>query len=224
MQPCGWSTSPFPPLIMGCDFLPAQCAQFRQVGQQCHGQLWPQAGNAAQEFILSPPHWTVLYRLSKFAVQVVQLLPSRLMWASMRGRTSGRARRSRFFSATRIATFSLRRCEVDRTYCRVSGVAELYNLRAISRSDLRRCRHVELHCAKNSLDHRRRMGGSDPRGDNPVHVGRHGSGRRAGSQPADSHDDAAVHGGDARSRHWRGNGHRVVAEPPAGCQGERLKW
>ena len=68
------------------------------------------------------------------------------------------------------------------------------------------------------------MGGSDPRGDNPVHVGRDGGGRQAGSQPADNHDDAAVHGGDVRSRHWRGNGHRVVAEPPAGCQRERLKW
>ena len=34
----------------------------------------------------------------------------------------------------------------------------------------------------------------------------------------------AVHGGHVRSRHWRGNGHRVVAEPPAGCQRERLKW
>ena len=50
------------------------------------------------------------------------------------------------------------------------------------------------------------------------------AGRQAGSQPADSHDDAAVHGGDVRSRHWRGHGHWVVAEPPAACQGERLKW
>ena len=89
---------------------------------------------------------------------------------------------------------------------------------------LRSCRHVELHRAKNGLDRRWRMGGSDPRGDNPVHIGRHGSGRQAGSQPADNHDDAAVHGGNVRSRHWRGNGHRVVAEPPAGCQRERLKW
>ena len=111
-----------------------------------------------------------------------------------------------------------------RTYCRVSGVGELYNLLAISRSDLRRCRHVELHRAKNSLDRCRRMVGSDPRGDNPVHVGRHGSRRKPGSQSADNHDDAAVHGGNVRSSHWRGNRHRVVAEPPAGCQRERLKW
>ena len=41
---------------------------------------------------------------------------------------------------------------------------------------------------------------------------------------ADNHDDAAVHGGDVRSRHWRGNRHRVVAEPLAGCQRGRLKW
>ena len=109
-------------------------------------------------------------------------------------------------------------------YGRRSGVGELYNLRAISRSDLRGCSRVELHRAKNSLDHRRRMGGPDPRGDNPFHIGRHGSGRQAGSQPPDNHDDAAVHGGNVRSRHWRGNGHRVVAEPPADCQWERLKW
>ena len=50
------------------------------------------------------------------------------------------------------------------------------------------------------------------------------AGRKAGSQPADNHDDAAVHGGHVRSRHWRGNRHRVVGEPPAGCQRERLKW
>ena len=56
-------------------------------------------------------------------------------------------------------------------YGRRSGVGELYNLRAISRSDLRRCSHVELHRGKNGLDHRRRMGGSDPRGDDPVHIG-----------------------------------------------------
>ena len=56
-------------------------------------------------------------------------------------------------------------------------------------------------------------------------IGRDGGGRQAGSQPADDHDDAAVHGGNVRSRHWRGNGHRAVAEPrPAGCQRERLKW
>ena len=55
-------------------------------------------------------------------------------------------------------------------------------------------------------------------------LGRHGSRRQAGSQPADNHDDAAVHGGDVRSRHRRGNGHWVVAEPPAGCQRERVKW
>ena len=42
---------------------------------------------------------------------------------------------------------------------------------------------------------------------------------------ADNHDDAAVHGGNIRSRHWRGNGHRAVGEPPpADCQRERLKW
>ena len=41
---------------------------------------------------------------------------------------------------------------------------------------------------------------------------------------ADNHDDAAVHGGDVRSRHWRGNRHRVAAEPLAGCQRGRLKW
>ena len=35
----------------------------------------------------------------------------------------------------------------------VSGVAELYNLHTTSRSDWRRCRHVELHRAKNGLDH-----------------------------------------------------------------------
>ena len=50
------------------------------------------------------------------------------------------------------------------------------------------------------------------------------AGRQAGSQSADNHDDAAVHGGNVRSRHWRGNGHRAVREPPAGCQRERLKW
>ena len=27
-----------------------------------------------------------------------------------------------------------------------------------------------------------------------------------------------------RVQQWRGNGHRVVAEPLAGCQRERLKW
>ena len=118
----------------------------------------------------------------------------------------------------------MRQCETGRPYCRRSGVVELYNLWAISRSGLRRCRHVELHRAKNSLDHRRRMGGSDPRGDNPVHVGRDGSRRQAGSQPADNHDDAADHGGNIRGRHQRGNGHRVVAEPPAACRRERLKW
>ena len=50
------------------------------------------------------------------------------------------------------------------------------------------------------------------------------AGRQAGSQPADNHDDAAVHGGNVRSRHRRGNGHRVVEPPAAGCQRERLKW
>ena len=109
-------------------------------------------------------------------------------------------------------------------YGRRSGVGELYNLRAINRSDLRRCRHVELHRGKNGLDHRRRMGGPDPRGDNPVHIGRDGNRRQAGSQPADNHDDAADHGGNIRGRHRRGNCHRVVAEPPAGCQRERVKW
>ena len=49
----------------------------------------------------------------------------------------------------------MRRQQAGRTHCRLSGVAEPYNLRAISRSDLRRCGHVELHRAKNSLDHRR---------------------------------------------------------------------
>ena len=41
---------------------------------------------------------------------------------------------------------------------------------------------------------------------------------------ADNHDDAAVHGGDVRSRHWRGNRHRVVASPLAARQRGRLKW
>ena len=59
---------------------------------------------------------------------------------------------------------------------------------------------------------------------NPVHTGRDGGGRKPGSQSADNHDDAAVHGGNVRSRHWRGDRHRVVAEPPADCQRERLKW
>ena len=50
------------------------------------------------------------------------------------------------------------------------------------------------------------------------------AGARPEASPADNHDDAAVHGGNVRSRHWRGNGHRAVGEPPAGCQRERLKW
>ena len=51
------------------------------------------------------------------------------------------------------------------------------------------------------------------------------AGRPAGSQPADRHDDAAVHGGSVRGRHWRGRGQWLAAEPPlAGCRWERLKW
>ena len=72
------------------------------------------------------------------------------------------------------------RQQAGRTYCRLLGVAEPYNLWAISRSDWRRCSHVELHRARNGLDHRRRMGGPDPRGDSSVHIGRDGSRGKAG--------------------------------------------
>ena len=42
------------------------------------------------------------------------------------------------------------------------------------------------------------------------------AGALAGSQPADNHDDAAVHGGNVRSSHWRGNvPSGGKAEPPA---------
>ena len=50
------------------------------------------------------------------------------------------------------------------------------------------------------------------------------AGARPESQLADNHDDAAVHGGNVRSRHRRGNGHRGAAEPPTACRRERLKW
>ena len=57
-----------------CDLLPPYGAQLRQVGQQCHRHLVSHAGDAAQEFIFFALHWTAEHRLSKFAVQIAQLL------------------------------------------------------------------------------------------------------------------------------------------------------